>query len=76
MKLDIAVEFCPWPQSAVKGLKEGISRVRSKVPALPNLRTIRHCNPSNYLLSLISSENADAKEVSEECHRNCLYLCS
>ena len=62
MKLDIFVEFCPWPQSAVKGLKEGISRVRSKAPALPSLRTIRYCNSSNYLLSLISSENADAKK--------------
>ena len=32
------------------------------MPPLPNLRKIRHCNPSNHLLSLFSSENADAKK--------------
>ena len=62
MKLEIFVEFCPWSYLAVEGLKEGISHVRSKLPPLPNLRKIRHCNPSNYLLSLFSSENADAKK--------------
>ena len=62
MKLEIFVEFCPWSYLEVEGLKEGISHVRSKLPPLPNLRKIRHCNPSNYLLSLFSSENADAKK--------------